>query len=206
MEVLDKLLKRKKPKVKNPVFVEAGRRGGIRSGEVRRAKVKQKRSTGADATKVAVEVAALLKTPTEPGFKEPIEPTASPPIQMERVHTEEAMEEGVAPESPVLSSLERTLEEAKAELSFIKQVRERTEAELRDIKRIMPSPQLIDKAREELEDVKYIFTMPYTVGILENLSKRGAGKVKTLEEIERGIEASRKEERDLREEVKRILG
>lgn len=209
MGLLEKL-RRKRVEAKNPVFVEAGRRGGIRSGEVRRARAERRRSMEAEAsptaatdasddinesfslspTEIAERVKALLRTPMEPGPSEPIEVTASP-ASMEPILGEEMEEEGGAPEASVHSSLERALEE--------------TEAELSDIKRILPSPQLIEKAREELEYVKYIYDIHYTLSILENLAKRGAGKVENPEGVDQGNEASRKGARDLTEEVKRIL-
>jgi len=197
VKLLDKLLKRKNLGVKNPVFVEAGRRGGLRSGEVRRAKAERRRSMEAEAsptvatdasdtiregftvspTKLAEEVAVLLKTPSETGPMEPIEVTV-PPTKMEAAPAEEMIEEGGALEGSVLSSLEPALEE--------------TEAELTDTKSMLPSPQLVEKAMEELEHVKqHVFEIPYTLSILEKLSNRGAGKVE--------------ETRSVSEEVKRIL-
>ena len=204
MGLLEKL-KLMRVGAKNPVFVEAGRRGGIRSGEVRRVRAEQRRlmEEGISPTELAERVKALLRTPMEPGSLEPIV-TASP-ASMEPIPGEEMEEEGGAPEVSVHSSLERALEATEAELSDIKQIRERTEAELTDIKRILPSPQLIEKAREELEYVKYLYDIHCTLGILENLAKRGAGKVENPEDIDQGNEASRKGARDLTEEVKRIL-
>lgn len=225
MKLLDKLLKRKNPGVKNPVFVEAGRRGGIRSGEVRRAKAEARRlmeegvsptaatdasngineSFSVSPTELAEKVAALLENPGEPDPMEPIEVMA-PPNTMESASAEEMTEEGGALEDSILSSLEPALEETEAELSDIKQIRERTEAELTDIKRILPSPQLVEKAMEELEHIKqHVFEIPYTLSILEKLSNRGAGKVRTSEVSEKGVEVSKEETRSVAEEVKRIL-
>ena len=45
----------------------------------------------------------------------------------------------------------------------------------------------------------------YFSWLIEELSKRGAGKVENPEDIDQGNEASRKGARDLTEEVKRIL-
>jgi len=208
VDLLDRLLKRKRVGAKNPVFVEAGRRGGIRSGEVRRARAERRRSleveasptaatdasdtiresfTG-DPTELAEKVSVLLEAPMEPGSLEPIEPTASP-ASMEPLSGEEMEEEGGAPEVSVLSSLERALEEA----------------ELSDITSVLPSPQHIEKAKEELEDIKYMFEIPYTMSILEKLSNRGAGEAKTPEAIELDIKASKEEVGRLDEEVRRIL-
>jgi len=141
MGLLEKL-KRKRVGAKNPVFVEAGRRGGIRSGEVRRASAEQRRLMEAEAsptaatdasdginesfsvspTELAERVKALLRTPMELGSLEPI-------------LGEEMEEEGGAPEVSVHSRLERALEE--------------TEAELSDIRRLLPSQQHVEKARRE---------------------------------------------------------
>jgi len=168
MGLLEKL-KRKKPGAKNPVFVEAGRRGGIRSGQVRRARAERRRSMKAEAsptaatdasdtiresftgdpTKVAEKVAAILEIPIESRSLEPIEVTASH-ASMEPSSGEEMEEEGGALEGSALSSLEPALEETEAKLSDIKQIRERPEAELTDIKSMLPSPQLLEKAMEEL--------------------------------------------------------
>lgn len=191
MGLLEKL-KRKKPRAKNPVFVEAGRRGGIRSGQVRRAKAEQRRllEEGISPTELAEKVAAILKTPIEPRSLEPIEETASP-ATVELVPAEETTEEVGTPEASVLSSLERALDEAKSELS--------------DIRRLLPSQQHVEKAMEELEYIKHIFEIPYTMSILEKLSNRGAGEVKAPEEVERGIEALREEAKRVNEEVDRIL-
>jgi len=192
MGLLEKL-KLKRVGAKNPVFVEAGRRGGIRSGEIRRARAEQRRlmEEGISPTELAEKVAALLETPKEPGPMEPIEVTASP-ASMEAIHGEEMEEEGGALEPPAPSRLERALEE--------------TEAELSDIRRLLPSQQHVEKAMEELEYVKHMFEVPCTLSILEELSKRGAGKVENPEDIDQGNEASRKGASDLTEEVKRILG
>lgn len=110
MGLLEKL-KRKRVGAKNPVFVEAGRRGGIRSGEVRRARAERRRSLEAEAspTEVAERVKALLRTPMEPGPSEPIEVTASP-ASMEPIPREEMEEEGGAPEASAFSSLYHALE------------------------------------------------------------------------------------------------
>ena len=211
MKLLDRLLKRNNPGAKNPVFVEAGRRGGIKSGQVRRARAEQRRSMEAEAsptaatvasdtiresftvdpTEVAERVKALLETSMEPGSLEPIEPTASPPLQTETFPAEETTEEGGALEGSVLSSLEPALEA--------------TESELSDIRSVLPSPQNIEKAKEELEEIRYIFKIPYTLSILEKLSNMGAGKVKAPEENEQDIEASKEEARRVDEEVDRIL-
>ena len=192
------------------MFVEAGRRGGLRSGEVRRARAEQRRAMEAgaspttatdasegitesftgDPTKLAEKVPALLETPSETGPMEPIEVTA-PPTTMEPAPTEEMTEEGGALEGSALSSLEPSLEE--------------TEAELSDIRRLLPSQQHVEKAMEELEYVKHMFDVPCTLSILEELSKRGAGKVENPEDIDQGNEALRKGAMDLTEEVKRIL-
>jgi len=223
VKLLDKLLKRKNPGVKNFVFVEAGRRGGIRSGEVRRAKARQRRSmaeasptAATDAsdginesftvspTEVAEKIAALLGTPMEPRSLKPIEVTASP-ASMEPISGEEMEEEGGALEVSVLSSLEPALEVTEVELSDIKQILERPEAELTDIKSMLPSPQLVEKAMEELEYVKPVFKIPYTLSIFEKLSNRGAGKGRISEESEKGVEVSKEEVSSLAEEVKRIL-
>ena len=193
MGFLEKL-KRKRVGAKNTMFVEAGRRGGLRSEEVRRARAEQRRLMEVSAIEVAERVKALLRTPMEPGSSEPI-------LGKERE------EEGGAPEASVHSSLERALEETEVELSDMKQIRERTEAELADIKRILPSPELIEKAREELEYVKYLYDIHYTLSILENLANRGGvGKVENLEGVDQGDEALRKGAGDLTEAVKRILG
>jgi len=205
MGLLEKL-RRKRVGAKNPVFVEAGRRGGIRSGEIRRARAEQRRlmEEGISPTELAEKVAALLETPMEPGPMEPIEVTASP-ASMEAIHGEEMEEEGGALEAPAPSRLERTLEETETEPSEIKQIRESTEAELAEIRSMLPSSQHIEKAREELEEIKYIFNTTYTSSILEKLAKIGAGKVENPEDIDQGNEASRKGARNLTEEVRRIL-
>lgn len=160
MKLLDRLLRRKKPGAKNPVFVEAGRRGGIRSGEVPRARAKQRRSMGAEVSPTepepakmeqeevsdlvkkllqeVVEEAAPLEAPMEPGPMEPIEATASIQIRAEAAPREEEGE--AALEASVLSRLEQALGEAEAEVSRIRRIREKAEVELSRMRVMFQTP------------------------------------------------------------------
>ncbi len=205
MGLLDKL-KRKRPGAKNPVFVEAGRRGGIKSGQVRRARAEQRRllEEGSPPTELAEKVAALLKKPRKPSSMESIEAENSL-TSVELAPSEEKGGEGGTHEDLALSSLERALDEAESEVSRLRKACEMKESELLDMRRLLPSPQHIEKAMDELEYVKYLFEIPYTLSILEKLSNIGAGKVKTPEESEKCVEASKEEAMRVDEEVDRIL-
>lgn len=135
-----------------------------------------------DPTNLAEKVLALLETSREPGPMEPIE-AIDQPTTAELAPAEEMTEEGGALEGSFLSSLEPALEA--------------TEAELSDIRRLLPSQQHVEKAMEELEHVKqHVFEIPYTMSILEKLSNRGAGKVRTSEESEKGVEVLLRRDED----------